>query len=96
MTVKNFRTLPAWIPVAMSVSALGLVLTHIAVSGTAPLADEGAEAHFWQLLMAGQIPFVIYYAVKWLPRAPRPALLMLGVQLLAAVAAFLPVYLLRW
>ena len=39
---------------------------HAAVCGVVHEADEGAAAHIWQILMAGQIPFVIYFMSKWL------------------------------
>ena len=47
----------------MSAAALGTVLFHIVTVGTAPQPDEGAAAHIWQLLMAGQVPVVMFYAV---------------------------------
>jgi hypothetical protein len=80
----------------MSLAALAIVLFHIAIFGTARQSDEGTEAHMWQLLMAGQVPILIVYAVKWLPRGPKAALQVIGLQLGAAVAALAPVYLLRW
>ena len=96
MNVSTFRPLTAWVPIAMSLAALAIVMFHIAMFGTARQSDEGTEAHLWQILMAGQIPILIVYAVKWLPRAPKAALQVIGVQLGAAVAALAPVYLLRW
>jgi hypothetical protein len=36
-------------------------------------ADEGTLAHLWQLL-AGQIPVLAFFAIKWLPRAPTQTL----------------------
>jgi len=68
----------------------------MAIYGIAPQSDEGAAAHIWQLLMGGQVPILAFYAIKWLPRTPKTALKMLGVQLGAALAAMAPVYLLRW
>jgi hypothetical protein len=91
-----FRPLAAWLPIAMSFAALALVAFHIATAGTAPQADEGTAAHLWQLLMVGQTPLLIFYAIKRLPRTPRSALLVMGVQIGAAMAAFAPVYLLHW
>ena len=85
----------ALIPVAMSLAALALVLGHTALYGVTHEADEGAAAHTWQLLMAGQIPFIAYFAATWLPRAPRPAALVLGLQLVAGLAAAAPVFVLR-
>jgi hypothetical protein len=86
----------AFIPIVMSIAALLAVLYHIARFGIAPQADEGAAAHIWQLLMAGQVPVVAFYALKWLPRAPRTALQVLAVQVGAALAAAAPVYWLGW
>jgi hypothetical protein len=80
----------------MSIAALLTVLYHLAMFGSARQTDEGAAAHIWQLLMAGQLPVVAFYAVKWLPRAPRTALQVLAIQLGAALTALAPVYLLRW
>ena len=37
--------------------------------------------------MVGQIPIMGYFALRWLPRAPRPAALILALQLAAAFAA---------
>jgi hypothetical protein len=82
----------ALIPIGMSLSALATVLIHIVLYGTAREADEGTAAHLWQLLMAGQLPVVAFFAVKWLPRAPRSALHVLSLQFLAGLAALFPVY----
>ena len=96
MNVSPTRQPSAFIPIAMSIAALVTVLYHIARFGIAPQADEGAAAHIWQLLMAGQVPVVAFYAVKWLPRAPRTALQVLAAQVGAALAALAPVYWLGW
>jgi phosphoribulokinase len=86
----------AFLPVAMSLGALATVLTFVALHGTAPQADENAAAHIWQLLMAGQVPVVLIFAIKWLPKSPRQALPILGLQVGAALAAMAPVFLLHW
>jgi hypothetical protein len=78
----------------MSLAALATVIVHVALFGTAREADEGAAAHIWQLLMAGQVPFIAFFAVKWLPRTPRLALPVLALQAAAVLAALAPVYLL--
>ena len=96
MNVSPTRQLSAFVPIAMSFAALVTVLYHIAMFGIARQTDEGAAAHIWQLLMAGQVPVVTFYAVKWLPRAPRTALQVLAVQVGAALAALAPVYWLGW
>jgi hypothetical protein len=80
----------------MSVAALGVLATHIALFGTARQADEGAAAHLWQLLMAGQLPVIAYFAITSLPRTPRPAILVLSLQFVAALAAAAPVFILKF
>ena len=82
----------AFLPIAMSAAALALVLGHIAIFGIVHEADEGTPAHVWQLLMAGQLPMVAYFALRWLPRVPGQALRVLGLQVVAAMAACAPVY----
>jgi hypothetical protein len=86
----------AFVPVAMSLTALGVVAIHIALVGTARQADEGAAAHVWQLLMAGQLPIIAFFAITTGPRAPRQASIVLSLQLVAALAAAAPVFILRF
>jgi hypothetical protein len=80
----------------MSLAALALVLGQIALSGTGRQPDEGTAAHLWQLMMAGQLPIVAFFAVTSVPRAPRRTLPVLALQLAAMIAAAAPVFLLRW
>jgi hypothetical protein len=79
----------------MSLAALSLVVGHIALYGSAREPDEGLAAHLWQLLMAGQIPVIAFFAIKWLPRTPAQALLVLVLQFIAGLAAAFPVYLFK-
>jgi mannose/fructose/N-acetylgalactosamine-specific phosphotransferase system component IID len=92
MNVSPMKQASALIPIGMSLAALATVLVHITVYGTAREADEGTAAHIWQLLMAGQLPVVAFFAVKWLPRAPRSSLVVLSLQFVAGLAALFPVY----
>ena len=85
----------AFVPLAMSFVALSLVVGHMVFFGTAREADEGTAAHLWQLLMAGQIPVIAFFAIRWLPRTPRQALFVLTLQVLAGLAAAAPVFLLN-
>ena len=82
----------ALLPLAMSLTALALVLGHVALYGAGREADEGVAAHLWQILMAGQLPVLAFFAVKWLPRARRPALVVLALQAGAVLAAVAPVF----
>jgi len=94
--ITTLRRPSALIPLAMSLAALSLVLGHIAIYGGARQADEGAAAHLWQLLMGGQIPFIAFFAIKWLPRSPGQALLVLILQAVAGLAAAAPVFILNF
>lgn len=85
----------AFLPIAMSLTALALVLGHIAMFGVVREADEGATAHIWQLLMAGQMPVLAFFAIKWLPRAPRQTLYVLALQAGAVLASMAPVFFLK-
>jgi hypothetical protein len=83
-----------FIPMVLSLLALAIVLTHIAVpKGSIREADEGTAAHLWQLFMAAQVPVMAFFAAKWLPQTPRRALPILVLQAFAALAAFAPVFL---
>ena len=86
----------AFLPLAMSFGALATVLIYVAIVGPVPQADEGTAAHIWQILMAGQIPIIVFFTIKWLPRTPRQALLVLVLQGSAALMALTPVYLLKF
>ena len=86
----------ALIPVAMSLAALAIVIGYAVMFGTARQPDEGTAAHLWQLLMAGQVPVVAFFAIKWLPIEPRRAVLILALQVGAALAAMFPVWWFQW
>jgi hypothetical protein len=91
MKVPLIKHPSAYVPVAMSIIAFALVLSHV-LSGGVHEADEGTEAHLWQLLMVGQAPLVVYFALKWLPKSPGEALRVLALQLAAILAACVPVF----
>jgi hypothetical protein len=82
----------AWLPLALSLAAFALVAGHIGIHGKVREADEGAAAHIFQLLMAGQAGVVLFFLVKWVPKAPGPALRVLALQVCAALVALAPVY----
>ncbi|MGH9522398.1 MAG: hypothetical protein ACRD3E_07695 [Terriglobales bacterium] len=96
----NFPTVlkrpSAFLPLAMSFAALAVVLGHVAMFGTAREVDEGTAAHLWQILVAGQLPLVAFFAFKWLPQAPRSAIPVLVLQACAILAAAAPVYFLNF
>ena len=95
-TTMSFTTMmkrpSAFIPVAMSLTALAVLMGSIAMFGVVHETDEGATAHIWQILMAGQMPVLAFFAIKWLPRAPKPTLCVLSLQAVAAFASMAPVF----
>jgi hypothetical protein len=88
----------AFLPLAMSLTALavvGVAAIHDILRyghGLVREPDEGTAAHLWQLLMAGQLPVLLFFAIKWLPRAPRQTLYVLALQAGAALASMAPVF----
>ena len=96
-TVRDLFWSPSgFAPVAMSACALAAIAVHIFRSGIAPQADEGTAAHLWQLLMAGQLPVVAWFAIRWLPERGRRAMTISAIHVGAISAAIFPVWLLNW
>jgi hypothetical protein len=86
----------------MSLTALAIVLGSLAsyrltheTWGVVRETDEGAGVHLWQLLMAGQVPIIAFFAFKWLPRSRRQTLPVLALQAGAAPASMAPVFFLK-
>jgi hypothetical protein len=84
-----------FIPMTMSLAALAIVVGFLVTNGIVRQADEGIEAHLWQILMVGQLPMLLLFALKWLPRAPKQAICVLALQAGAALASMAPVLLLH-
>ena len=82
----------AYLPLALSLAALALVLGHAAAFGIVHEADEGAAAHLWQILMAAQLPLLAYFIIKWLPGRPRESLQVLALLAATWLANFAAVY----
>lgn len=89
------KTPSAWFPIAMSVAALILVVTHVSIFGYTQQQDEGVAARIFQLLLVGQIPIIVFFAVKWLHKNQNQALQILLLQLFAGLMAFATVFFLE-
>ena len=92
VNVSLIKQPSAWLPLAMSLAALTLVLGHAAIFGIVHEADEGTAAHVWQILMAAQLPIVAYFILKWLPRRTRESLQVLALLAGTWLANFAAVY----
>lgn len=102
MTIRTVVMRPSgFLPMVMSVLALFVVFLRLAMWGAGPEAmhagrpDEGPAAHIWQILITCQIPILVYFSVKWLRTDLLGTLSVLGLQLLAILAAMAPVFLLH-
>lgn len=96
MTFASMLKKPrAFLPVTMSLVVVAVEWYFFARFGIVHEADEGTAAHIFQILMAAQIPIIMYFAVRWLPRFPRQALEVLALQAVAALAALTPVFYFR-
>jgi len=94
MTVAAMLRRPsAFLPLVMSLVALGMVAWFVAAHGIVRQPDESAQARVWQVLMAAQVPAIAFFTLCWVPREPRPARIVLALQLLAAALAAAPVFL---
>lgn len=90
--VSPIKHWSAWLPLAMSLAALTLVLAHAAIFGIVHEKDEGAAAHIWQILMVAQLPIVAYFMFKWLPSRIRESLLVLALLAGTWLANFATVF----
>ena len=93
-SIKQYSKHPsAFIPVGMSLAALVLLLVHFAMFGdvrgadAGQVHDEGPAARIFQLLLVAELPIIAFFAIKWLPKAPKDALLILALQAGAGIAA---------
>jgi len=101
MNLSLLKKPSGFVPVLMSVAALSLLVGYIVTGPHAPnlvtengvtREDEGAAAHIWQLLMGLQLPIIFFFAVRWLPRQPKAAVMVLVMQFVAGVSAAFPVW----
>ena len=95
MNISPARLPSAIAPVIMSMAAFALIVVHVARYGIVREVDEGTSAHLFQLLMALQAPIILFFAIEWLPRAPKQGLMVLAVQLFAAFLAFAALFLME-
>ncbi len=77
----------AFIPVAMSLFAVALVLIHAAIVPFVKHPGNAAINLLVQILLAAQLPVIVFVIVTRLRRDPKPTLRILAVQAAAAFAA---------
>ena len=92
MNVPKLRNPTVFLPLAMSLLALGIVLVHFTIFGIVKETDEGTAAHIFQLLTVGQFPIVAFLAFRWLAIASRQTSFFIVFQVVAALAAIMAVF----
>jgi hypothetical protein len=78
----------AWLPIVIPFIFFTYLVIYIAIFGIVREEDEGTGAHLFQLWLVLEPLLVGFFAIKWLPREPKPALMILALQV---VAALLPI-----
>eukprot|EP01037_Dinobryon_pediforme_P008074 gene8074-8154_t len=86
------RTPGGYMPIAMSLCALAIVVSVVAVHGAVRDPDEGAAAHVFQLLIAAQCPILGFFAANWMAKDRTAALSVMAIQMAAIALALLPNY----
>jgi hypothetical protein len=82
----------AWLPIVISLGVLAIMLGSFATFGVPRReADEGAAAHLFQLWLVIEVVMIAFFATTWLPKKPKQALLIVGLQVVAMLAAMAPV-----
>lgn len=83
----------AWLPIAISATALLLIVGYVVAFGVAsePGGDEGPVARIFQLLMVTQALMAIFFVAKWLPKEPKYTLQIFTLQIIVALIPFLTI-----
>ena len=92
MNNPTIRQPTVFVPLAMSLVALTMVLVHFAIFGIVEETDEGTLAHIFQLLIVTQVPFLAFLAFRWLVVAFKQTLFFIVLQASAALAAIIAVF----
>lgn len=90
---RQLHRLSAFVPLLMSLIAIGMVLIHAAMHGIVHETDEGTPAHIFQLLMVVQVPIIGFFALRWFQEAPAAAAQILIFQVGAMCSAVVAVLL---
>lgn len=97
LTVATLMRKPsAWLSLALSLVAIGLILAHVISVGVAPQADEGTEARIFQVLMLLDALVIGAFAVRWLPIAPKAASAVVALLLVIAAIPLIAIAVLEW
>lgn len=82
----------AWIPIAMPLAILAMLLYYLTRFGVVHEADEGTAAHLFQIWLVLEVFFVAFFAIKWLPKFQKQTFIILAIQIFVSLAACFPVF----
>ena len=83
----------ALLPILFALAALAIMLISFALHGVSQRTpDEGAAAHLFQAWFVLEVLMIGFFVAKWLPKHPRQSLCILIAQILAVLAALVPVF----
>ena len=95
---RLIRKPSAWLPMAISLVVMTSILGYVAVATFGVVPDDGSRifSMYFQWLTLAQAPIVVFFAIKWLPRQPKQAALILALQVIAAVISIAPIGIFEW
>ena len=97
MSVRQMLGRPSgYVPLLLCLAAAATIVIQLITHGAAPSPDEGAAAHFFQLLMVVDVACIGFFALARLPRDPRAGVWVLALQVGAMAACWAPVFILHW
>ncbi|MEY4731234.1 MAG: hypothetical protein RL681_180 [Candidatus Parcubacteria bacterium] len=88
----------------MSLAVLMMILSYVAFdiqennvvcAAGVCRQDEGVAAHVFQLWIVVEFFMIGFFAIRWLPQSPRQALVVLALQIAAALVPLSIVFLLE-
>ena len=82
----------AWVPIALSLGIIAMLIFYLTRFGIVHNEDEGTPAHLFQLWLVVEAVMIPYFAVRWLPQAPKDAALVLALQIALVLLAAAPVF----
>ncbi|WP_345761320.1 hypothetical protein [Diaminobutyricibacter sp. McL0608] len=91
---STLRHPTAWLPIAVPLALLTFMAAYLSWFEVPRTSDEDTAAHIFQVTMLVEIVLVVVFAVRWLPKTPAPAGIVLGIQFLAAATPLALVFVL--